>query len=87
MIFQVLDRLAAAATVTDVLGALRADVERVASDVPAELVYRSVAWALKGRLCIDYTRCGGYDAPSAVGAQRYVRCMIVRFTSQVNERL
>lgn len=73
--------------VTAVLGALRADVERVASDVPTEFAFRSIACAPTARLydvCTCHRDCG-YRA--AVGAHWYVRCAIVRFTSQVNERL
>lgn len=73
--------------VTAVLGALRADVERVASDVPTEFEFRSVARARKGRLCNVCARSGDCDGRAAVGGYRYVRSMIVRFTSQVNERL
>jgi hypothetical protein len=65
--------------VTAVPGALRANVEQVASDVPTEFEFRSVACARKERLCIVYTRYGGTNGLTAVGGRRYVRSMIVRF--------
>ena len=68
--------------VTAILGPLRADVERVASDVHTKFAFRSVACARKGRLCNGCTRSGECDGRAAVGGHRYVRSMIVRFTSQ-----
>jgi hypothetical protein len=71
--------------VTAILGALRADVERVASDVLAEFEFRPVARTRKGRLCNVCTRSGDCDCRAAVGGRWYVRFMIVRFTGRVNE--
>ena len=71
--------------VTAILGALRADVERVASNVLAELEFRPVARTRNGRLCNVCTRSGICDFRAAVGGRRYVRSMVVRFTGRVNE--
>lgn len=71
--------------VAAILGALRADVERVASDVLAEFEFRPAARTRKERLCNVCTRCRDCDYRAAVGGHRYVRSMIVHFTGRVNE--
>ena len=71
--------------VTAILGALRADVERVASDVLAEFEFRPAARTCKGRLCDVRTRSGDCNCRAAVGGRRYVQSMIIRFTGPVNE--
>lgn len=68
--------------VTAVLVALRADVERVASDVPTEFEFRSIACARRGRLCNVCALFGDCDGRAAVGDHWYVQSMFVRFPAK-----